>query len=171
MTIVKEKLSTGFRVEIGTREPKKWSSEEVATLKQQAKTIAQRRSKEQGLKNELMAIQFELEDYLKEYAESKKLLTLENAVASYLRVLKIPFKRFAIHLDTTDGNLKKYLNGERRFNTDLALKFGHFFHTRPELWLQLQLKNELLELKKEKQQVRRYEKYDYRKEVEERGKK
>jgi addiction module HigA family antidote len=69
---------------------------------------------------------------------------------AYLEALNLTFKRFAIYVDTTDGNLKKYVSGVRKFNTDLALKFGHFFHTSPDLWLNVQIKNELASLKKEK---------------------
>ncbi|MGV8830319.1 MAG: helix-turn-helix transcriptional regulator, partial [Breznakibacter sp.] len=79
-----------------------------------------------------------------------------------LEVLNLPFRKFAICLDTTDSNLKKYVMGERKFNKDLALKFSHFFHTPADLWLKLQLKNELFDLKKKKE-TKLKEKNDYRK--------
>lgn len=164
MATVKEKKDIDFKIEIGTKEPRQWSEREIEELKRQAKENAKKRSPEQKLRNELMALQFEMEEYLSNKTSSKP-LSLEEIVTDYLGILNIPFRKFAIVLDTTDGNLKKYLSGERRFNTDLAMKFGHFFHTSPELWLHLQLKNELSQLQKEKKQVRRYEKYDYRKVV------
>jgi len=66
-------------------------------------------------------------------------------------------------IDTTDANLKKYLSGERKFSHDLAFKFSNFFHTTPDLWLKVNIKNELLILKKEKKQATKYKKYDYEK--------
>ena len=34
--------------------------------------------------------------------------------------------------------LLKILNGQRSVTGDTALRFGHFFHTSPEFWLNLQ---------------------------------
>ena len=59
-----------------------------------------------------------------------------------------------------DSNLYKYLIGERKLNPKLILKLSHFSHTKPEYWIQIQVKNELIELKKENTDY--YEKYDYR---------
>jgi antitoxin HigA-1 len=163
MASIKEKKVTDFRIEIGSNEPRTWSEKDIAELKAQSREITRNRSSEQKLKNELMAIRYEMEEYLDNDSPTNKPLTIEKAISDYLEVLNLPFRKFALCLDTTDGNLRKYLSGERKFNKDLALKFASFFHTSPELWLLLQLKNELMELKKEKKQVKRYEKYDYRK--------
>ena len=163
MTTVMEKKDIDFKIEIGTKEPKQWSEREITQLKDEAKKNAKKRTPEQRLKNELMTLQFEMEKYLTDNTSTPRRLTLEKVVSNYLGILNFPFRKFALHLDTTDGNLRKYLSGERKFNTDLAMKFGHFFHTSPELWLHLQLKNELSHLKREKKQVKHYEKYDYRK--------
>lgn len=165
MAIVKERKVADFKIEIGSKEPKKWSEEEIAQLKAQAKANAKDRTGEQKIKNELMALQYEMEEYVTNNVAPVKLLTLEKVVDEYLDILNIPFRKFAICLETTDGNLKKYLSGERKFNTDLAMKFGYFFHTEPELWLHLQLKNELFQLKNEKRKVKQYAKYDYKKAV------
>lgn len=152
-----------FAIEIGTNEPKKWSKEELQKIKSQAKTNAQQRSKAQKIKNELMTLQYKIEEYLADDTTISPKLTLEKVIADYLGVLDLSFRKFAIYLDTSDGNLKKYIIGDRKLNPDLALKFGYFFHTSPEIWLRLQLKNELLELKKEKGFLKQYEKYDYTK--------
>ena len=112
------------------------------------------------IQTRLMSLRFEIEEYLND--NPSKLLTLESVVSNFLIVLNLPFRKFAMFLDTTDSNLKKYVTGERKFNIDLALKFGHFFHTSPELWLKLQLKNELIELNNKKE-TKQYAKYDYRK--------
>ncbi len=159
------KNKVNYHLDIGSEEPKNWGGKEIEQLRNQAKELAQQRSEEQKLKNELMAIRFEIEEYLENNNHARKVLTLDKLIGMYLDVLNMPFRRFAMYLDTTDGNLRKYLTGERKLSTDLALKFGHFFHTSPEIWLRLQLKNEILDLKKERKEVKRYEKYDYLKAI------
>jgi antitoxin HigA-1 len=160
MTTVKNKNAINLKVEIGSNKPKQWTESEIARLKTFAKDNAKRRSDEQKINNKLMALRYEIEEYLNH--NRSKPLTLEDVVWNYLNVLNLPFRKFAVYLDTTDSNLKKYVTGERKFNKDLALKFSHFFHTPAELWLKLQLKNELFELKNKKE-IKQYEKYDYRK--------
>lgn len=163
MSPSKENESIDLWVEIGNNNEKEWNEEKINELKQQAKKNAKHRTPEQRIKNELMALKYELDEYLATDASKRKTLTIEKVVGNYLTVLNLPFRQFAFVLDTTDGNLKKYLSGERKFTIDLAMKFGAFFHTSPEVWLLLQLKNELQHLRKEKKQIKRYEKYDYQK--------
>ncbi|MEO1588637.1 MAG: hypothetical protein AAFS00_15210, partial [Bacteroidota bacterium] len=45
-----------------------------------------------------------------------------------------------------ESNLSSILKGRRKVNMDLAMKFGNIFQLRPELWLLVQSKNELLEV-------------------------
>ena len=45
------------------------------------------------------------------------------------------------------------------------MKFGNFFHTNPELWLRLYLKNEFIQLNAAKKD-QKYAKYDYEKQLE-----
>lgn len=159
-TLTKNK-NLDFKVEIGRKEPSEWSSEKLANIKDLIKRESTNRTPEQRLKNELLSLKFQMEEYIENNRNDKKLSTIETFLKAYLQTLDLPFKRFAMCIDTTDGNLKKYLSGDRKFNTDLAMKFGHFFHTPPDLWLKVQLKNELIELNKGKKQVNRYKKYDY----------
>lgn len=62
--------------------------------------------------------------------------------------------------------MHKYLSGERKLNAQVALKLSAFSHTKPEQWYKVQLKNEMIELKKEEANKKEYEKYDYRNLVE-----
>ena len=140
-----------------------WSTEELSDAKSFAKKIAANRSPEQKLQNELLNIQYTMEEFIAGNIpeEKNKQYSLEHFLERYLTTLRLTFKKFAASIDTTDGNLKKYLSGERKFNTDLAMKFGAFFHTPPELWLKVYIKNELLLLSKQKKLISRYKKYDY----------
>jgi plasmid maintenance system antidote protein VapI len=88
---------------------------------------------------------------------------IEDFVKDFLKVLGINKTAFAQYIEMDGANLNKYYRSDRRFNTELALKFAHFFHTPADLWLKIQIKNELLLLQKEKQSEDKYNKYDYEK--------
>ena len=79
-----------------------------------------------------------------------------------LKTLGITQKNLASTFEMKDTNLYKYLIGERRLNSDIVLKLSSFSHTQPELWFNIQIKNELFELRKEKEKIAKYKKYDYR---------
>ena len=61
-----------------------------------------------------------------------------------------------------ESNLHKYLVGERKLNPSLVLKLSSFSHLNPEYWLRVEVKNELIEIKKERARNNDYQKYDYR---------
>jgi plasmid maintenance system antidote protein VapI len=116
------------------------------------------------LKNSMSSIRYRMEEYLQNEAiREDELLGLDSWLKDYLKVLNLTLKKFADIIENKDGNLKKYLIGERKFSTDLAMKFGHFFHINPEIWLNIQIKNEMILLKREKEIAVKYAKYDYEK--------
>jgi len=53
--------------------------------------------------------------------------TLDMSAAELARKLRVPANR-----------ITAILNGQRSVTGDTALRFGHFFHTSPEFWLNLQ---------------------------------
>ena len=164
MEKIKKQKENDFDVEIGLKNAKEWSDEDLAKAKLFVKQHAANRTPERKLKNEMLSIKYQMEEYINdENISDKNIITLESFLDLYLKVLDITFKKFAISIDTTDGNLKKYLSGERKFSNDHAFKFSNFFHTTPDLWLKVNIKNEMLILKKEKKQTTKYKKYDYEK--------
>ena len=153
-----------FNLEFSLNDGHKWSSEKLAETDDIAKEIAGKRSPEMKLKNRMLSIRYRMEEYLQNQATREdELMDLDRWLKDYLKVLNLTQKKFAKLIENQDGNLRKYLIGERRFSTDLAMKFGHFFHTKPDLWLNIQIKNDVLLLKKEKETAAKYEKYDYEK--------
>lgn len=122
-----------------------------------------KQSKERVLRNELLSIQYQIEDYIEsDTFDLEKSLKALDFVKMYLKVLNITKKDLAKYLDMKDSNLHKYLTGERKLNAPVVLKLSYFTHTKPEYWFRIQIKNELLELKKESEKVTDYSKYDYR---------
>ena len=151
-----------FDVEIGLPQNQKWNKEKLSGIKQFVQKESAKKTLERKLKNEMLAIRYQMEDYIQNNDPAIQ-YSLEKFLKDYLQILNIPLKKFALLIDSSDGNLKKYLSGQRKFNIDLAMKFGHFFHTSADLWFQIFIKNELKNLNKEKKEARKYQKYNYEK--------
>ncbi len=141
-----------------------WNKQELDNVKNFIKAREAKRTQLQKINTKMLGIKYRLEDYINsEKITARKIISMESFIDMYLKVLNITFKKFAQSIDTTDGNLKKYLSGDRKFTADLAFKFGAFFHTTPDLWMRIYVKNELLNLKKENSWISKYKKYDYEK--------
>ncbi len=151
-----------YKIDIKANDVNRLTKEKLDNVKGIANELALKRLPAQKLKNEMLAIRYQMESYaINNINELDQIRTLEMFVEQFLQVLKFTKKRFALAVDTTDGNLKKYLLGERKFNIDLAMKFGHFFHTPPDLWLNIQAKNDLILLSSNKNSYKKYAQYDY----------
>jgi plasmid maintenance system antidote protein VapI len=138
-----------------------WNEDKAAQLKDFVLSHSKKQSKERKLKNELLAIQYQIEDYIANENSAEKLRVLDF-VKMYLKVLNVTQKRLADLFEMQDSNLHKYLIGERKLNAHIALKLSAFSHTEPEYWLRIDVKNELFEITKEKAKMKEYQKYDYR---------
>ena len=163
MATAKTKKDIDFRIEIGLPDRQNWSVDKLARTKALAKKLAASRTPERVVKNEYLAIQYKME----EYAESdekhiEKAIPVEYFLQAYLIALDISFRKFAIAIEINDSNLKKYISGDRKFNADLARKFGRFFHNSPLTWMKVYQLNDLVKLRTEKV-GKRYDKYDFRK--------
>lgn len=162
----KKNQKEDFDILIGSENPKEDSPELAAKTAAHFKTHVAQRTESRKIKNELLAIQYRMEEYLdNEDKKSEKYISLEAFLSEFLKILNLSFKKFAVNIDSSDANLKKYINGERKFNTELAMKFGHFFHTNPELWLKLYVRNEFIQLNAAKKNQKKYAKYDYEKQL------
>lgn len=132
-------------------------------IKDYIKTESLKQSKERILRNELLSIQYKIENYIEsDTIDPEKSLKALDFIKMYLKALDITKKDLARHLDMHDSNLHKYLSGERKLSAQIVLKLSKFTRTEPECWFRIQIKNELLELKKESENVTDYNKYDYR---------
>jgi plasmid maintenance system antidote protein VapI len=139
-----------------------WNDKKKAELKKIILADSAKQSKERILKNQLLSIQFKLEDYIQNDTDDTEVLKVLDFVKMYLKALNLSKKRLATYFEMKDSNLHKYLSGERKLNAQVVLKLSTFSHTKPEQWYRVQLKNEMIELKKEEANKKAYEKYDYR---------
>lgn len=138
-----------------------WNEEKRNALKDFIIVHSQKQSKERKLRNELLAIKYRIEDYIEAESISERLRVLDF-VKLYLKTFNVTQKKLADLFEMKDSNLHKYLIGERRLNASIVLKLSSFSHLNPEYWLRVQVKNELIEITKEKERSKDYQKYDYR---------
>ncbi len=143
-----------------------WNDKKKEGVKEFITSRSAKQSKERMLTNKLLSIQYKLEDYIQNDSDDEEVLKILDFVKMYLKALNLTKKKLATYFEMRDSNLQKYLSGERKLNAEVVLKLSAFSHTKPEQWYRVQVKNELIELKKEKQKIANYQKYDYRNLVE-----
>ncbi len=150
-------------VAIGLSNEKKWDTDKLSRIEALIKQESKKQSKARILKNNMLAIQYEIEDYLEnEKISVDKTLEIGHFVKLYLDEMNLTKIKFANILELQPSNLHKYLTGTRKLNADLALKFSYFFNTKPEMWIMIQAKNEIVQMKLEKGNVSKYQKYNYK---------
>lgn len=164
MSVKRSSREKVIDITIGPNDGNKWSEKKTAGIKALAEHHHSQRSPERIRKNAMLAVQYRMEHYVQDdQVTFGNMCAIEDFVKDFLKVLGINKTAFAQYIEMDGANLNKYYRSERRFNTVLALKFAHFFHTPADLWLKVQIKNELLELQREKQAEEKYNKYDYEK--------
>ncbi len=162
--VKKTEKSNSIDLSIGPNDGHNRSETQKAEIETLARLHNVGRTAERLRKNDMLAVQYRMEHYTGDDQISyEKIISMEDFVMDFLAVLGITKTAFAGYIEMDAANLNKYLKGDRRFNTELALKFAYFFHTPADLWLKVQIKNELLQLQKEKEAADKYLKYDYEK--------
>lgn len=139
-----------------------WNDKKRDGLKEFILDHSKKQSKDRLLKNSLLSIQFQIEDYIENENNQNEIIEILDFVKMYLKVLNITKKRLAEYFEMKDSNLHKYLSGERKLNAELAIKLGSFSHTKPEQWYRIQIKNELIEFNKESKNIDSFKKYDFK---------
>jgi len=138
-----------------------WNEDKRKSLSEFILSNSEKQTKERKIKNELLSIKFQIEDYIESKNPPVKLQVLDF-VKLYLRVFNVTQKKLADLFEMQDSNLHKYLSGERKLNAHLVLKLSSFSHLSPDYWLRIEVKNELIEINKEIKKNKAYKKYDYR---------
>lgn len=139
-----------------------WNDEKLKNVDKFIKEHSANQSKERKIRNKLLSIQYKLEDYIeKDDIKENEMLDILDFVKMYLKALNITKRDLAKYFGMRDDNLHKYLTGKRKLNPKVVLKISSFSRTKPEYWYRIQVKNEIVKLRRE--QIEDYEKYDYRK--------
>ena len=144
------------------KESQIWDKDKMKKVREFILSESKKQSPERKLRNQLLSIQYLMQDYIERDKVEREMRILDF-VRLYLKLLKISQKDLASCFEMKDTNLYKYLIGERKLNPDIVLKLSSFSNTQPELWYYIEIKNELDELRKEKEKIKQYKKYDYKK--------
>jgi len=139
-----------------------WNDEKQNDLKDFISNHSKKQSKDRLLTNELLSIQYQMEDYIRNENNQKEIFRILDFVKMYLKVLHITKKSLAEYFEMEDSNLHKYLIGERKLNAELAVKLSSFSRTKPEQWYRIQIKNELIKFKNERKNIDDFKKYDFK---------
>ena len=139
MKTIKNKTKTTSLTSNELDENKIWDKEKMNSLREFILLESKKQSPERRLRNELLSIKYQIEDYIQNDVIEKE-MKIVDFVRLYLRLLKISQKQLASAFEMRDTNLYKYLIGERKLNPDLVLKLSSFSHTPPELWYYVQTK-------------------------------
>lgn len=99
------------------------------------------RTKAQKQQLELLALRYEMEDYIASAGTSEK--PAGAFLKDFLGILNVQQKHFAKYIGMKPSNLSKVIKGERPVNNDLALIFARLFNHDPILWIEIQAKNEM----------------------------
>lgn len=164
MSTTKDKKREDFDVTIAPSDGHKWSKEEKALMEERAQLLHSKRSAERVIRNQMLAVLYRMEEYVQnDEIRLDERMTIEDFVMTFCSVLGLGKTQFATYIDTDVSNLNKYLKGQRSLNKDLAMKLSNFFHIPIDLWLQVQLKNDLAVFHEEEKLAEKYSKYDYEK--------
>lgn len=134
----------------------KISAEEFKLIKAEIDKLVEKQTPEQRLKNKLTSLKYKMEDYL-EKNNPDNVVAVGYFIDELLKILEIKNKIFAEFIEVSKYDLSKIINGRKKINNDMALKLGHIFSIKADLWIDIQNKNELLML--EKEDSNKYQKY------------
>lgn len=105
----------------------------------------------QKLRIELLALQIKIEDYLNSNERNIDMITVGDFLRLYLDKLGIKQNKLATYIGLKPSNFSKILSGSRKVNFELSFILSRIFNLDPKVWMLIQIKNEYLELKKEKE--------------------
>lgn len=106
-------------------------------------------NEKEKLQIELFSLQMKIEDYLNSQDETQ-ILTVGDFLRLYIDKLNLKQNRLAEYIGLRPANFSKILSGSRKINFELSFTLSHIFSLDPKAWILIQVKNEYVELKKEK---------------------
>lgn len=131
-------------------------SEDFKMLQKAILEHAEKQTSQEKSEIQLIGLRLQMEDYL-DQIEPKKILNVGYFLRLILKELKIKNNVFAEYIGLTKTNFSALVHGKRKLNSDLALKFAEIFKINPDIWISIENKNELIEIKKESKL--KYKKY------------
>jgi plasmid maintenance system antidote protein VapI len=142
---------------IGSQDEIILSKQDIELIRSHRNKLLENRTEKDRINDVLTGLRFSLMKYLNNQ-DPDQIVRLGDYLEDLLNQLKIKKGVFASYIEISPRNINKYFSGERKFTIDHALKFEQLFQLPAEIFLEVQLKNELIETKRSSRKT--YEKYD-----------
>ncbi|MFK7786930.1 MAG: transcriptional regulator [Crocinitomicaceae bacterium] len=135
---------------IGGNVSKELTKKEHDSIREYRRQLYEKRSSEEKINDILTGFRFSLKNYA-DQDNPEDVILLGEFLNVLLKQIKIKKGAFAEYIDISPRNINKYFNGERKFTIVHALMLERLFKINAEMLLEVQLKNELIEVKRSHQ--------------------
>ncbi|MGV3610330.1 MAG: helix-turn-helix transcriptional regulator [Fluviicola sp.] len=143
----KDKVNREFDELIGDPNYKhKLTREEHDQVHAYREKLYNERSREDKIDDILTGFRFSLRDYA-ENGNHTEIIQLGEFLYKLLDQIKVRKGAFAEYIEISPRNINKYFNGERKFTIEHLLKLEKLFNVHAETLLEIQTKNELIQVK------------------------
>ncbi len=144
----KDKIDRDFDDVIGNPYHKhQLTKAEHDQIRKYREDLYHKRSKEDKIDDILTGFRFALRDYA-ENDNPEEIVQLGDFLYKLLDQIKVRKGAFAEYIEISPRNINKYFNGERKFTIEHLLKLEKLFNVHAETLLEIQVKNELMQMKK-----------------------
>jgi plasmid maintenance system antidote protein VapI len=134
---------------IGSEKAKELTKKEHDKVRAYRKALYAKRKQEDKIDDLLVSFRFKLRNYVAQ-EEPEEIVLFGTYLDNLLLEMNIKKVDFAKYIAINPRNINKYLNGERKFNTEHALKLEQLFKISAKTILEVQLMNEVLVAKQRK---------------------
>lgn len=131
------------------------NSKEFKFLQKMIHQKSDKLSAEEKLENRLFSIKLKMYSYLEQ--NDAELVEAGRFLNDLVKSINIKKKVFAEYIQTKESNLSALFSGKRRINAELAIKLGRIFSLDPVVWMNIQTKNDIVKVSKQKENE--YQKY------------
>lgn len=132
---------------IGDNYQRELTKKEHDLVRENRRVLYEARSKQDKINDILTGFRFSLKNYV-EKEDLKEIILLGDFLNLLLQQINVKKGVFAEFIEISPRNINKYFNGERKFSIEHALKLEKLFNINAEVILEVQLKNELIEMKR-----------------------
>ncbi len=113
-------------------------------------------TEKEKLEIELFSLQVKVENYLN--SNEDEVQTVGDFLRLYIDRLGLKQNKLAKYIGLNPSNFNKILSGNRKVNFELSFMLSQIFNLDPKAWILIQVKNEYIELKKDK--AKYFQKYN-----------
>ena len=106
-------------------------------------------SKKDKIGLSILSLKYHMEDYLKSKKSNLKIGSFIKDLIERIEVKQVEFANF---VGMRPSNFSKILSGKRRLNLELALIIERITNINAELWMAIQNKNEIFEMRKQRRE-------------------